>query len=140
MSPGQGAGHAADFVVGPDASAAPGGRVSSADRLAIAGELLGALDDATGAGHTYLMRRIVGIIREEILWPGFPLGPALARVMSTVADLDHQVARLAPDPNEFRRQASGVLELLSFVLRSRRLDRSMTSPALSGRERDQRRS
>jgi hypothetical protein len=140
MSSAQRAAHAAELVVGPDAPAASDGRVSFAERLEIAGELLAALDEATDAGQPYLMRRIVDIIRDEILWPGFRLGPQLVTVMETVADLDHQVARLAPDPDEFRRQASGVLELLSFVVRSRRLDGSTTITAASERERDQRRS
>jgi hypothetical protein len=114
-----------DVDGGSKSVAAPDRQVSSAERLEIAGEVLASLDEATGAGQAHLMRRILGIIRQEILWPGLWLtGPRLATVMATVGDLDHEVARLAPDPEEFRSRASGVLELLSSRDLSRRLDRS----------------
>jgi hypothetical protein len=123
------------FDVGSKTAAAPDRQVSSAERLEIAGELLEALDEATGAGQAHLMRRILGIIREEILWPALWLsGPWLATVMATVGDLEHEVSRLAPDPAEFRRRASGVLELLSSRDLSSRPDGSTSMVAPHGRE------
>jgi hypothetical protein len=139
MSIWRGAVQSEGFVVGPETAAAPAGRVSSAERLEIVSELLAAIDQATGAGQAHLMRRIVGIIREEILWPGVRLGPQLAKVMATVADLDHEVARLAPDPEEFCRRASGVLELLLFGLHARQLEGAAAVALSSEREWRQRR-
>jgi hypothetical protein len=122
-----------------DVEAAPAsasvGQVSSAECLEIAGQLLAALDLATGAGQAHLMRRILRIIREEIRWPTFWLtdGP-LATVRATTGDLEHEVARRAPDPKVFRGLASGLLELLSASALSRRPERSTRGAAVNGSE------
>ena len=122
-----------------EAAAALNRQTSYAERLEIAGELLAALDAATGAGQSYLMNRVLGIIREELLWPDLRLtGPQLAKVMATASDLEHEVARLAPNPGEFRSRAYGVLEVLSSS--ARRTDGSPPIAAANGRELGQRRS
>jgi hypothetical protein len=134
MSLTQTAVHNEGFEAGPEAAIAPERQVSSAERLQIAGELLAALDEATGPGRAHLMRRILGIVREEVLWPGLWLtGRRRAMVVATMDDLDREVMRRAPDLAEFRHRASGLLDLLSSGDLSRRSDRR-TSEAASRRE------
>jgi len=119
MSLGQSAAGVEVSEFGAEAAATPDNQVPSAERLVIAGEMLAALGEATGAGQVHLMRRVLDIIREELLWPGLRLtGPGLAAVMAAVADLDHEVARLSPDFEEFRSRASGVIALLSSTRRA----------------------
>jgi hypothetical protein len=120
----------AGFDVGAEPAIVPVRPVSSAERIEIAGELLSALDEATGPGQAHLMRRILGIVRQELLWTGpRPTGGRHAMVVATLGDLDREVVRRAPDLTEFRRQASGLLELLlsstqSTLVNGRKPDRA----------------
>jgi hypothetical protein len=130
-----------DVDVEPATGSASVGQVSSAERLEIAGQLLAALDLATGAGQAHLMRRILDIVREEIRWPTFWLTDGqLATVTATIGDLEHEVARLAPDPKVFRGLAPGLLELLSAGALSRRPERSTRRAAVNGSEQGRNRS
>jgi hypothetical protein len=131
MSLDQSAGGDAVFEVGTEATAISDGQVSSAERLVIAGEIIAALGEATSAGQVHLMRRVLDVIREEVLWLGLRLTePGLTAVMAAVVDLEHEVARLAPNPEEFRSRASGVLALLLSTRRA----------AINGRQLGQRHS
>jgi hypothetical protein len=60
--------------------------------------------------------------------------------MATIGDLEHEVARLAPDPKVFRGLASGLLELLSASALSRRPERSPRREEVNGSERGRNRS
>jgi hypothetical protein len=123
------------FHAGPQTSVAPHRQISSVERFEIAAELLEALDEATRAGQGHLMRRILDVIREEILWLGpWLTGPRRAMVTATMTDLDHEVARLLPDPQEFRSRTSDILKLLPSNHLPRHLERSTPVPAAGGRE------
>ena len=135
MSVAQVAAHDAGFDVGSEPAVAPVRPISSAERLEIAGELLSALDEATGPGQAHLMRRILGIVRQEVLWTGLRLtGWRHAMVLATLGGLDREVVRRAPDLAEFRRRASDLLDLLSTRAPSQRSDRVTPATPANGRE------
>jgi len=117
------------FDAGLETAIAPERPVSSAERLEIASELLAALDEATGPGQAHLMRRILGIVRQEALWTRLRVtGRRHAIVVATLGDLDREVERRAPDLAKFRRRASGLLDLMSSRASSGRSDRVTTAP------------
>jgi predicted ATPase len=88
--------------------------VPFAERIEITRELLTALKEATRAGQTEVMHRVVGILQREMLSPSVPWSDAQAgAVMAAVAELEQEVARAAPDAALFRRRAQIVVDLLS---------------------------
>jgi hypothetical protein len=129
MSVAQAAAHDAGFDLGPEPAIAPARPVSSAERLEIVGELLLALDQATGPAQAHLMRRTLGIVRQEVLWTGLRLtGWRHAMAVATMGDLDREVVRLAPDLEEFRRRTSGLIDLLSAAPKTAENGREMGVP------------
>jgi hypothetical protein len=82
--------------------------------LEVTCELLGALDQVTRSGQSPLMRKVLDILRREALRPDLRLGqPEVDAVMGAIQDLEHEAARLAPDPAAFNRRAQVVVAALS---------------------------
>ena len=132
MSLGQAAARDEGFDSRLETAITPERPVSSAERLEIAGELLTALDEATGPGQAHLMRRILGIVRQEVMWTGLRLtGRRQAVVVASLGNLDREVVRRAPDLGEFRRGASGLINLLSSSARAGGAH-GVTPPTLAG--------
>ena len=84
--------------------------------LDVTRELMGALEDATRPGQEHLMRKVLEILRQEVLRPGLRLGEAdLAVVTLALAELEHEVARPAPDLAGFNRRAQTVMDALAVA-------------------------
>ena len=82
--------------------------------LEVTCELLGALDQVTRSGQSPLMRKVLDILRREALRPDLRLGQLeVDAVMGAIQDLEHEAARLAPDPAAFNRRAQVVVAALS---------------------------
>jgi hypothetical protein len=88
--------------------------MSLAARLSVVGELMGALELVTQAGQAHVMKKILGILRREMLLLAAPLAAAdLACLLDAMAELEHEAGRLAPTAAAFNRHArvvTGVLE------------------------------
>jgi hypothetical protein len=81
--------------------------------LEIAGELMRAMDDATRSGQGHLMHRVLEILRSEALSPDLQSAlPEREVIMGELAELEHEAARLAPDPASFKRGAQLVMDAL----------------------------
>jgi hypothetical protein len=81
--------------------------------LTIARELLGTLKDATRAGQTHVMQRVLRLLHREILCPNLRLTEQqLGTVMTAVTDLEHEAVRMAPDAAIFNGRAQIVVDIL----------------------------
>jgi len=89
--------------------------VSLCQPLSISTEMLGSLTDATPAGQRYLMIKIVNLLRDEALRPSVSCTVGEGELVSRcLADLEHALARLAPDIGAFDASARILIEILSF--------------------------
>ena len=83
------------------------------DHFNIVGELMGTLDLVTRSGQGHVMRRVLSILRHEIMRPGLPLTDAqLVPVMGALSELEHEAARRAPAPILFSRHTEAVVDVL----------------------------
>ncbi len=80
-------------------------------RLEIARELVGALEQATGAGQPHVMDRVARILRRATL----SISPRAA--VTGIADaLEREVSRVAPDLEAFRERAARLVDLIEREL------------------------
>jgi hypothetical protein len=87
--------------------------VPFSELLDIARELLGTLQDATRAGQTHVMQRVLRLLHREILCPNLRLTERqLGTVMTAVTDLEHEAVRMAPDATIFNGRAQIVVDIL----------------------------
>lgn len=89
------------------------GPVSFPERLEVIRELMSALDLATRSGQGHVMRKMLGILRAEILGVGLRLTDGqLGVVMNTLTELEHEAGRVAPLPAAFNDNARVVVDVL----------------------------
>ncbi len=104
------------ILAAPGALALPAsvGAMSLTDRLGVVDELLRALELVTQAGQEHVMKKILGILRREILRVAAPFTAAdLTSILNAMAELEHEAGRIAPTAAAFDRHArvvTGVLE------------------------------
>jgi len=89
-------------------------QVTSGRRLEAVREILRALETATTAGQQHLMMKVLGLLRREA-----PAGDHWMnehqwnKIAAGLEVLAHEAARLAPDADAFKRQATLVAEALT---------------------------
>ena len=89
-------------------------QVSLPERLGVIRELMSALHMVTQSGQEYVMHKMLGILRTEILREGLPLTDGqLGAVMNALTELEHEVGRVAPLPAAFNDKARVVVDVLA---------------------------
>ena len=74
------------------------------ERLSILKELMRILDLATLAGREHLMKRMLVLLRSEVLGLESPVAEAdVASLSSAMRELEHEACRFAPVPGLFNR-------------------------------------
>lgn len=87
-----------------------------AERLGVVSELTDALNLATRPGQEHLMKKVLAILRREILDLSAPLcGAELTRLLDAMSELEHEAGRIAPLPSDFNRHAQVIIEALLRV-------------------------
>ncbi len=86
------------------------------ERLVLLREMLESMVDATPAGQRYIMSKVVRVLRDEALRPDarFTVGDR-AIVNRSLEDLEHELARIAPDVEGFDSPARILIEILSLA-------------------------
>ena len=87
-----------------------------AERLGVVSELTDALNLATRPGQEHLMKKVLAILRREILDLSAPLcGAELTRLLDAMSELEHEAGRIAPLASDFNRHAQVIIEALLRV-------------------------
>jgi hypothetical protein len=113
--------------------------VSFPERLAVIRELLETLEGMTRSGQPHVMRKVLGLLRLEVLRSGLPLTRSeRAMVNAAVGNLEREVERIAPAPGVFNGHAHIVVEVLSNLARDRGREQAAVvevavAPSLSAR-------
>jgi hypothetical protein len=87
--------------------------LSFPERVAVIRELMGTFDVVTRSGQDHVMRKVLRILRTEVLSVGLSLTDGqLGVVMSSLNDLEHEAGRVVPRPAAFNDNASVVVDVL----------------------------
>jgi hypothetical protein len=90
--------------------------MSLAAHLSVVGDLMRALELVTQAGQRPVMKKILGILRREMLLVAAPFAAAdLASLLNAMAELEHEAGRLAPTAAAFNRHARVVTDVLEQI-------------------------
>lgn len=86
------------------------------ERLELLQGMLGRLEDATSAGQHYLMEKVLPLLRREALDPGKKFRPGdLDVITRSLADLEHEASRVAPDPSSFGQKAQLLVDVFAVA-------------------------
>jgi len=86
------------------------------ERLDLLREMLCRLEDATSAGQQYLMEKVLPLLRTEALDPGKKFRPGdLDVITRSLADLEHEASRVAPDPSNFGQKAQLLVDVFAIA-------------------------
>lgn len=78
--------------------------------------MLSRLDDVTPAGQQYLMAKVLPLLRREALDPSAHFQPNHCElIMRALEELEHEAARLAPDPGLFDRKAQILVDVFALA-------------------------
>jgi hypothetical protein len=78
--------------------------------------MLSRLVDVTPAGQHYLMGKVLPLLRQEALDPSAHFQPTHRDlIMRSLNDLEHEVARVAPDPGLFDRKAQILVDVFALA-------------------------
>jgi len=86
------------------------------ERLDLLRGMLCRLADATSAGQQYLMEKFLPLLRTEALDPGKKFRPGdLDVITRSLADLEHEASRVAPDPSTFGHKAQLLVDVFAIA-------------------------
>jgi hypothetical protein len=78
--------------------------------------MLSRLVDVTAPGQQYLMGKVLPLLRQEALDPSARFQPNHRDlIMRELADLEHEVGRVAPDPGIFDRKAQILVDVFTLA-------------------------
>jgi hypothetical protein len=86
------------------------------ERLDLLRGMLCRLEDATSAGQHYLMEKVLPLLRREALDPTKKFRPSdLDAINRSLADLEHEASRVAPDPRSFGQKAQLLADVFAIA-------------------------
>jgi len=85
-------------------------------RLDLLRGMLNRLVDVTPAGQQYLMAKVLPLLRREALDPSAHFQPKHCElIMRALDELEHEAARVAPDPGVFDRKARILVDVFALA-------------------------
>lgn len=85
-------------------------------RLDLLRGMLTRLLDVPPGGQHYLMDKVLPLLRREALDPGAHFQPIQCDlIMRSLAELEHEAARIAPDPGMFDRKAQILVDVFALA-------------------------
>jgi hypothetical protein len=85
-------------------------------RLDLLRGMLCRLEDATSAGQHYLMDKVLPLLRREALDPNKRFRSSDLDVINrSLADLEHEASRMAPDPSSFGHKAQILVDVFAIA-------------------------
>jgi hypothetical protein len=85
-------------------------------RLDLLRGMLCRLEDATSAGRHYLMDKVLPLLRREALDRNTTFRPGDLEIINrSLADLEHEAARVAPDPTSFGQKAQILVDVFAIA-------------------------
>jgi hypothetical protein len=89
---------------------------SRSARLELLRGMLTRLLDVPPGGQHYLMDKVLPLLRREALDPGAHFQPNHCDlIMRSLDELEHEAARIAPDPDVFDRKAQILVDVLALA-------------------------
>ncbi len=86
------------------------------ERLDLLRGMLARLEDATPAGQTYMMTKILPLLRREALDPTARFKSLhLDLIMRSLDELEHETSRISPDAVAFDRRAQILVDVFALA-------------------------